>query len=72
MADAVLCSLLYVFRLMTCDIFYDTHSPYEGPKDRCSRHEITAGTATQFSILGMSTTICGMPHHRATHCAPIH
>ncbi|RSM14876.1 hypothetical protein CEP52_000949 [Fusarium oligoseptatum] len=35
--------LFYVFHLMTCD----------------TRDEIAAGTATQFSILGMSTTFCG-------------
>lgn len=46
---------------MTCDSYYDTHPPFEGPGDRCSRDEIAAGTATQFSILGMSTTFCGMP-----------
>ncbi|CAI6097676.1 unnamed protein product [Clonostachys chloroleuca] len=51
--------LLYVFRLMECDIYYDTHPPYEGDGDRCSVNSISAGTATQFSILGMSTTLCG-------------
>ncbi|RFN48028.1 major facilitator superfamily transporter [Fusarium flagelliforme] len=51
--------LFYVFHLMTCDTFYDSHPPYDGPGDRCSRDEIAAGTATQFSILGMSTTFCG-------------
>ncbi|KAF4959285.1 hypothetical protein FSARC_10802 [Fusarium sarcochroum] len=51
--------LFYVFHLMTCDSFYDTHPPYEGPGDRCSRDEIAAGTAMQYSILGMSTTFCG-------------
>ncbi|KAM0314342.1 hypothetical protein ACHAPQ_011837 [Fusarium lateritium] len=51
--------LFYVFHLMTCDSFYDSHPPYDGPGDRCSRDEIAAGTATQFSILGMSTTFCG-------------
>lgn len=44
---------------MECDTFYDTHPPYNGTGDRCSRDEIAAGTATQFSILGMSTTLCG-------------
>ncbi|KAF4446988.1 hypothetical protein F53441_9459 [Fusarium austroafricanum] len=47
--------LFYVFHLMTCDSFYDKHPPYEGPGDRCSRDEIAAGTATQYSILGMRT-----------------
>ncbi|KAI5459434.1 major facilitator superfamily domain-containing protein [Mariannaea sp. PMI_226] len=51
--------LFYVFHLMECDSFYDTHPPYNGTGDRCSRDEIAAGTATQFSILGMSTTLCG-------------
>ncbi|KAF5560220.1 major facilitator superfamily transporter [Fusarium napiforme] len=51
--------LFYVFHLMTCDSFYESHPPYDGPGDRCSRDEIAAGTATQYSILGMSTTFCG-------------
>ncbi|KAJ4286582.1 hypothetical protein N0V88_008005 [Collariella sp. IMI 366227] len=51
--------IFYVFHLMECDVFYETHPPYDGPGDRCSRNEIAAGTATQFSILGMSTTFCG-------------
>ncbi|KAF4984886.1 hypothetical protein FZEAL_39 [Fusarium zealandicum] len=51
--------LFYVFHLMECDTFYDTHPPYQGHGDRCSRDEIAAGTATQYSILGMSTTFCG-------------
>lgn len=50
---------MYVFHLMVCDEFYDHHPPFEGPGQRCSRDEIAAGTATQFSILGMSTTLCG-------------
>ncbi|KYK57002.1 hypothetical protein DCS_04009 [Drechmeria coniospora] len=51
--------LVYVFRLMECDIYYDSHPPYDGVGDRCSRDEITAGSARQFSLLGMSTTLCG-------------
>jgi hypothetical protein len=51
--------LFYVFHLMTCDSFYDSHPPYHGSGDRCSRDEIASITATQFSILGMSTTFCG-------------
>lgn len=52
-------SIFYAFHLMECDVFYSNHPPYEGPGDRCSRNEIAAGTAAQFSILGMSTTFCG-------------
>ncbi|KAK0761904.1 hypothetical protein N5P37_004703 [Trichoderma harzianum] len=51
--------LMYVFHLMVCDEFYDHNPPFEGPGQRCSRDEIAAGTAAQFSILGMSTTLCG-------------
>ncbi|KAL6894855.1 hypothetical protein GGI43DRAFT_424697 [Trichoderma evansii] len=51
--------LMYVFHLMVCDEYYDHHPPFEGPGNRCSRDEIAAGTAAQFSILGMSTTLCG-------------
>lgn len=52
-------SIFYVFHLMECDIYYDNHPPYTGTGDRCSVNEIAAKTATQFSILGMSTTFCG-------------
>jgi hypothetical protein len=55
----MICRLFYVFHLMTCDSFYETHPPYDGPGDRCSRDAIAAATATQYSILGMSTTFCG-------------
>lgn len=51
--------IFYVFHLMECDVYYETHPPYTGPGDRCALNEIAAGTATQFSILGMSTTFCG-------------
>ena len=44
---------------MECDAYYETHPPYEGTGDRCSVNEIAAGTALQYSILGMSTTFCG-------------
>ena len=56
--------MFYVFHLMECDSYYDSHPPYNGTGDRCSIDAITAGTATQFSILGMSTTLCGgLPKH---------
>lgn len=51
--------IFYVFHLMECDVFYETHPPFTGPGDRCSINEIAAGTARQYSILGMSTTFCG-------------
>ncbi|PSR92297.1 major facilitator superfamily domain-containing protein [Coniella lustricola] len=51
--------IFYVFHLMECDVYYASHPPYTGTGDRCALNEIAAGTATQFSILGMSTTFCG-------------
>lgn len=54
-------SILYVFRLMECDVFYTHNPPYDGPwEDRCHRREINAGTAQQVSILGMSTSFSGV------------
>ncbi|KAI5920954.1 major facilitator superfamily domain-containing protein [Camillea tinctor] len=52
--------IIYVFRLMECDIFWSHHGPFEGPGDRCHRREINAGTATQVSIVGMSTSFSGV------------
>ncbi|CEJ89683.1 hypothetical protein VHEMI05508 [[Torrubiella] hemipterigena] len=53
-------ALIYVFRVMTCDAFYDDHPPYTGDGDRCYVNEITAESVTQYSILGMTTTLCGI------------
>lgn len=54
--------LIYVFRLMTCEAYYETHSGtsrlFEG--DRCSIPEIEAGTARAVSLLGCSTTFFGV------------
>lgn len=44
---------------MECDAFYDEHPAHGGAGDRCSRNEIVAGTAAQYSILSMGTTLCG-------------
>ncbi|KAK4445137.1 hypothetical protein QBC34DRAFT_413604 [Podospora aff. communis PSN243] len=51
--------IFYAIYLMVCDDYYSHHSPFDGSGDRCSRNEIAAETATQFSILGMTTTFCG-------------
>ncbi|KAK7745095.1 hypothetical protein SLS62_009959 [Diatrype stigma] len=52
--------IIYVFRLMECDIFYSHHPPFDGVGDRCHRREISAGTAEQVSVLGMSTSLSGV------------
>ena len=44
---------------MECEVFYGKSPPYKGTGDRCSRNEIAAGTAIQYSILCISTTFCG-------------
>lgn len=44
---------------MTCEEFY-RYQPFQGIGDRCSRNEVDAGTAKQVSILGTTTTICGI------------
>lgn len=44
---------------MECQDYYEHHAPYKGEGDRCDRNEISAGTAIQISILGMSTTFSG-------------
>ncbi|KAK1751022.1 major facilitator superfamily domain-containing protein [Echria macrotheca] len=51
--------IFYAFFLMECDVYYENHPPFEGPGDRCNRNEIAAGTATNFAILGMTTSLCG-------------
>ncbi|TVY90220.1 Major facilitator-type transporter [Lachnellula willkommii] len=52
--------LIYVFRLMTCEVYYQTH-PEPGPgSKRCSVREIEAGTSRAIALLSASTTICGV------------
>ncbi|KAF8850626.1 MFS general substrate transporter [Acephala macrosclerotiorum] len=52
--------LIYVFRLMTCDAYYETH-PEPGPGvDRCSVHAIESGTARAVGLVGASTTFFGV------------
>jgi MFS family permease len=53
-------SLIYVFRLMTCEAYYTTHPSPPGPGDRCSNHSIEAGTARAVALLGASTTLFGV------------
>ncbi len=55
---------------MVCDVFYNHNPPFEGDGDRCSRNEIAAGTAAQFTILGVSTTFCGASRVCRLDCLP--
>jgi len=52
--------LIYVFRVMTCEAYYKTHPEPPPGSDRCSNHDIEAGTARAVSLLGASTTLFGV------------
>jgi MFS family permease len=52
--------LLYVFRVMTCDAYYEKHEADPSAHDRCAKHEIDAGAARAFALLSASTTIFGL------------
>ena len=53
--------LVYVFRIMTCEAYYDSHpDPPPGVRDRCAVHAIEAGTARAVALLGFSTTFFGV------------
>ncbi|KAF2113914.1 major facilitator superfamily domain-containing protein [Lophiotrema nucula] len=52
--------ILYVFRIMTCESYYEKHATPDLPGDRCSKREIEASTARAVSLLGASTTIFGL------------
>jgi len=53
--------LIYVFRLMTCEAYYQTHHDASAPgSDRCDVRDIEAGTARAVALLGASTTLFGV------------
>lgn len=52
--------LVYVFRLMTCEAYYEKHSNPPSGKDRCAVPSIEAGTAQAVALLGFSTTFFGV------------
>lgn len=52
--------ILYVFRIMTCDAYYETHEPDPDAVDICAKREIEASAARSFALLAASTTIFGL------------
>ncbi|EMD87193.1 hypothetical protein COCC4DRAFT_75844 [Bipolaris maydis ATCC 48331] len=52
--------ILYAFRMMTCDAYYEHHTPDPNADDICARREIEAGAARSFALLASSTTIFGL------------
>ncbi|KAF1988875.1 MFS general substrate transporter [Aulographum hederae CBS 113979] len=55
-------SLIYIFRLMTCEEYYKYHEepPPSATTGRCDNHEIEAITSFQVALLGASTTFFGV------------
>lgn len=52
--------ILYVFRVMTCDAYYEHHTPDPNAADICAKREIEASAARAFALLAASTTIFGL------------
>jgi MFS family permease len=53
--------ILYAFRIMTCDAYYEDHEPDSNPAiDICAKREVEAGAARSFALLAASTTIFGL------------
>ncbi|KAL3427584.1 major facilitator superfamily transporter [Phlyctema vagabunda] len=52
--------IIYVFRVMTCEEYYNNHPPYTGTGDQCSIPAIEAATAQAVALLGTTTTIFGV------------
>jgi MFS family permease len=54
--------MLFVFRLMTCDAYYEDPHHVRDPtaKDVCAKHVIEASTARNVAFLAASTTLFGL------------
>ncbi|RMZ88788.1 hypothetical protein DV736_g4003, partial [Chaetothyriales sp. CBS 134916] len=54
--------LIYLFRVMTCEAYYDTHPkpPHDSDDDICAIPEIEASTANAVALLGASTVFFGI------------
>jgi MFS family permease len=52
--------ILYAFRLMTCDAYYENHDTDPSLPDRCANREIEAGSARSFTVLAASTMVFGL------------
>ena len=52
--------LIYAFRDMTCEAYYQSHAEPPPGSKRCSVPAVDAGTARAVSLLGVSTTFFGV------------
>jgi hypothetical protein len=51
-------SLIYAFRVMTCDDYFDAQSPVNGQGDRCSIPIIESSTAKAIAAMSTMTSFC--------------
>ena len=47
---------------MACDAYYTEHNISHPPVDRCALREIESRTAREVAVIGMSTTLFGVPN----------
>lgn len=52
--------LVYVFRVMTCDAYYDEHDDPPAGRDRCSVNKIESRTSRELALLAGTTTFFGL------------
>ncbi|KAF2128762.1 MFS general substrate transporter [Dothidotthia symphoricarpi CBS 119687] len=52
--------MLYVFRKMVCEAYYEDHMPDPEAGDICANHEVEAGTARAIALMAVSTTVFGL------------
>lgn len=53
--------LVYIFRVMSCEAYYETHPPPgHAMSDRCSVPEIAANTSKAIALVSFSTTFFGV------------
>ncbi|SCV72985.1 BQ2448_6910 [Microbotryum intermedium] len=52
--------IIFAFRIMSCEIYYERNPPYQGTGDRCARKEIDSTTASAISLMVTLTTFSGL------------
>ncbi|SGY20025.1 BQ5605_C017g08439 [Microbotryum silenes-dioicae] len=52
--------IIFAFRTMSCEIYYERNPPYQGNGDRCARKEIDSTTASAISLMVTLTTFSGL------------
>ncbi len=52
--------MMYVVRVMTCNAFYEHHTPDPNAVDKCMRREVEAGASRYIALIAGSTAIFGL------------